>query len=100
MAEGARLESVYRVTPIGGSNPPLSVLLASSSDDEDRIIKKGLFLKREIRTLCERSEHKQYRESQRSCIRARTLSVLLASSSDDEDRIIKKGLFLKRGIRT
>ena len=25
MAEGARLESVYRVKPIGGSNPPLSV---------------------------------------------------------------------------
>ncbi len=24
MAEGARLESVYRLIPIGGSNPPLS----------------------------------------------------------------------------
>ena len=47
MVEGARLESVYRVTPIGGSNPPLSVFsafvltqksqfLAPSSDGEDR----------------------------------------------------------------
>ena len=33
MAEGARLESVFRLTPNEGSNPSLSVLFKVSFDD-------------------------------------------------------------------
>ena len=82
----------------GGSNPSLTIFLASSSDDEDRIVKETLLLREGFEPSA--SVASSNKGGNPKCLQSKhgSLTIFLASSSDDEDRIVKETLLLREGF--